>query len=271
LEKRRCTVRSGKSEALTDRAKTRIGLLCLIVVLISSSGFSATKVSWTPRPLEVEISPGETEMFSAAIHANSDIGDIWIRVVPELEPFIEVSPSTFVNVEAGQTLNIEVTAHADLTAELTSFHGTIQVRSGKRNLASPLPVFLTIVEDPLIGVDANGDGVWDFIERFIDDNYGDSEPTRNALRQFVLTMQLSVANANDPEICVDAATEMQRAIECLHYQRPFDARAIKNDVKAEFLNTPERTFEFLKFNDQLGGQSFPSTPYSELESSCVQP
>jgi hypothetical protein len=81
-------------------------------------------------------------------------------------------------------------------------------------------------------------------------------------------MQAAILAANNPAASADAATNLQRAIECLYFVRPNDARAVKNNLKAELLNTLERSKAYLRFSDQLGGQSFPNTPLSELQSAC---
>lgn len=128
-------------------------------------------------------------------------------------------------------------------------------------------VQVAVTASVLEGPDANGDGVWDYIEVYIDQNYPDST-ARPALRAIAVAMQGAMLAANDPAASVNAATVLQRAIECLYFVRQDEARAVKNDLKAVLLNTLERSKAYLRFSDQLGGQIFPSTPLSELQSAC---
>jgi hypothetical protein len=69
-----------------------------------------------------------------------------VRVVPEIAPYVSVSPPSFDNLIADGSYQLEVTFTAPVDAPLEVHEGTIQLREGKKNLAKPLPVSVEIVE-----------------------------------------------------------------------------------------------------------------------------
>ena len=61
----------------------------------------------------------------------------------------------------------------------------------------------------------------------------------------------------------------QRASECLHYIHPEEAYQLMRELKAEILNTSDRTYAYLDSSRMLGGGSFPSAPFSKWNQSCT--
>ena len=123
----------------------------------------------------------------------------------------------------------------------------------------------------LAGVDADGDGMRDDIERYIALTYPDSAKTRAALTQIALAIQAALLDANDKGASVDHAIERLNAIRCLRYVRgSSEANSIFNTFRAQLLNTKERSIAYISADDQLGGQVFPGRPPADqLKSTCT--
>src|SRR5207247_1344821 len=104
-------------------------------------------IRWTPAAVSQIISPGETKTASVSFTASEDVSNVVIRVVPELQPFVQVNPSAFSSIAHGQTNNISITISASLSSPLGTFPGTVQLRSGSdptKTLARPLPITVEV-------------------------------------------------------------------------------------------------------------------------------
>ena len=171
-------------------------------------------------------------------------------------------------------LDITISAPADATPQVVE--GTIQIRNvGRppRNFARPLPVKVTISEgddglppDPgdegkktLEGIDSDGDGVRDDIQRYIALTYPDSERTRAVLTQYAKVHQAGLLVADNKSASRANAHEIGRAIECLYFIRPDDARAVLVEMIAQVLNTDERSKAEFRYDAQLSGEVFTSS------------
>lgn len=123
----------------------------------------------------------------------------------------------------------------------------------------------------LTGIDCDNDGLRDDIQRYIALTYPDSEKTRAALTQDAKATQAFLLDANDKAASIRHAQEASYAHDCLSYIYGIgtDAtRAIANRLRAQLLNTDERSRAYFIANDQLGGQSYPSVPLAERQLRC---
>lgn len=122
----------------------------------------------------------------------------------------------------------------------------------------------------LDGVDVNGNGVRDEVERWIGLTYPDSQKARLALAQTYYAMQGFIRHADegDRDAVYDDMTAFQRAGECLHYLFPDDAYRMIKELKAQIVNTGSRVEADRQASRMLGGGSFPSKPYSQWKESC---
>jgi hypothetical protein len=246
------------------------GFLTVLVRILTTPcpAAAAPPVSWTPQSVSGTIAPGGIKAVSVSFHAFQHLGNVSIRVVPEIAPFVRVEPSSFANVKAGSTIQVSIIFTAAPNASLGMFDGTVQLKQRNKTLAKPLPVVVTVRQDPLIGTDANGDGIWDYVDDYIEQTYPNSEATRVVLRRVTVALQNALLMADNPATAANIATELHRAIECLYFVRPNDAHKVADALEAELLNTIERSRAYIHFNDQLGGLISPSTPLSALESAC---
>jgi len=122
----------------------------------------------------------------------------------------------------------------------------------------------------LIGIDSDGDGLRDDIQRYIYLNYPDQPNVQNALRQRSITFQKTL----DPEREVGTgralANEIDLDLECLSYfvDEGFYEMAMK--LKAEIVNTYDRAQQYLTFDKELSGGIFSGSklPYAERYKHC---
>ena len=118
------------------------------------------------------------------------------------------------------------------------------------------------------GIDSDQDGLRDDIQRYIALTYPDSEKTRAALRQIAVGLQIALLEKDVKNKSLDNAENLMRASECLYYINFESARKLKNMLKAEFLNTVERSRAYLEYNQKLGGHNFRGKRIDEFNTSC---
>ena len=116
------------------------------------------------------------------------------------------------------------------------------------------------VEDTLLGTDENGDGVRDDIEVYIAETYPDSEKIRMAVVGYAKVMQMELFDAEDKELSFQHAREADLTVACIKYVDPENGSKIWKELRAEILNTEERTRAYLKYDEQLGGGVFHFVP-----------
>ena len=178
------------------------GVIALVAILFAPSPSPAEPViRWESNAITENITPGVSKTLSVSFVSANDITDIMVRVVPELEPFVQTSPPSFARVSKGETATLSISITAGQYTPLGVFDGTIQLRSANKILAQPLPVNVTasvvpVPPDPgeagkatLEGIDSDNDGVRDDIQRYIVLTYPNSEKTRAGLTQLAVTYQ----------------------------------------------------------------------------------
>jgi len=136
---------------------------------------------------------------------------------------------------------------------------------------------LTLPPDPgeagkvtLAGIDSDGNGVRDDVQRYIALTYPNSERTRAGLTQYAKEAQQALLDADDEETSITNARNRQRALECLRYiLGGVDAASIiREELTAEFLNTDARSRAWIVADGQLSGQIFRGTPIAERKAQC---
>ena len=121
----------------------------------------------------------------------------------------------------------------------------------------------------LAGIDSDGDGIRDDIQRYIALTYPDSRKTRAALKQFTLALHSAILESPDEESALSNTELEARAGECLWYIHSEDAIIISNLLMAEYLNTLERSRAYLEYDSKLGGHVFGSKDLDTYKTSCT--
>ena len=122
----------------------------------------------------------------------------------------------------------------------------------------------------LEGVDVNGNGVRDDVERWIGLTYRDSQKARQALTQTYYAMQGFIVHADreDRDAVYDDMTALQRSGECMNSIFGEAGYEMRKNLKANILNTSGRVQAYRQASRMLGGGSFPSRPLSKWRESC---
>lgn len=249
------------------------------IVLFSSVlnlAHATPPVYWEPTEVNAIVTRGGQTEVMATLKAVGALGNVYLRITPEIKPYVDVSPSTLNNVKAGDTIPIRITIHAAAASPLRLFDGTIQVRlqtdkSAKgKVLARPLPVQLLIRgQEELAGADTDGNGIWDYVDQYINSQYPNDDRLRAGLGQFANAMQGGLLHAADKNLSLGYAADGDRAIECVYFLHPNDADTILSDLQAHILNNKTRSRAYIMFSEQSAGQVFKSAPYSQRGASCI--
>ncbi len=120
----------------------------------------------------------------------------------------------------------------------------------------------------LLGIDSDGDGVRDDIQRYIYITYPDEEKLRLGLTYYAKEFQGVLADADDRDAVYNRAIKMTRHGECLHYLNGEESINVESALDAEILNTRERSIAYITFSDNLGGKNIRSAPLKEWKNSC---
>jgi hypothetical protein len=245
------------------------GLFALVAILLTPVPVPAQPViSWTPSALAGEVAGGNSKTVTVSFTSSETFNNVEVRVVPELQPFVQVNPTTFAVIPAGQPRTLNVTFSASNSSPFGTFDGTIQLRQ-RNNLARPLPVtvLVTVVPLPpdpgaagkatLAGIDSDNDGVRDDVQRYIALTYPGSAKTRAVLTQATVTLQAALLSTNK-ETSIQIGIKRWRAVECLVYIRGAeDAYVHFGELRARILNTDERSRAYIKSGDHLSGIDIP--------------
>lgn len=125
-------------------------------------------------------------------------------------------------------------------------------------------------EATLAGIDANGNGIRDDVERWIYQTFPDSETLRQALIQEYYPLQNMIINgdAQDRDAVYDDMNELGRALACLLYIHSDKPHLISGELKATILNTADRVEGYLQASRLLGGGTFSSRDKSDWMNNC---
>lgn len=128
-----------------------------------------------------------------------------------------------------------------------------------------------VTNTTLAGIDANGDGVRDDIESYIDTTYpvATQNETNKALRQYAKAVQSSIIHADDPSLSQRHVHERFRALECVMARRAADFHPIFVELRARLLDTTARSNAYLKADDQVKGVDLPVKPMEQWAAQCL--
>ena len=126
-------------------------------------------------------------------------------------------------------------------------------------------------QENVAGIDANGDGVRDDIEGYIDTTYPvpAQSDTNRALRQFARAAQATLIDASEPTRSVAHAAERFRALECLMARRPTDFHVVFVELRARVLNTTARSLAYLQADNHVPAGNLPLLPADQWVGACL--
>jgi hypothetical protein len=113
--------------------------------------------SWNPRSVSEVIGQGQTKTIQVSFTASEDVSDVVVRVVPELGPYLTVSPTAFAHLVAGEATSLGLTVTLRATPEFGLIRGTVQLRNKRgATLSRPLSVTLRdLRSEPFAGLEVS--------------------------------------------------------------------------------------------------------------------
>ena len=127
----------------------------------------------------------------------------------------------------------------------------------------------------LEGIDSDGDGVRDDVQRYIALNHPDSAKVRGALTMRAKNLQQALVDADNKELSIQHMNETAKVMRCAKYiQWHLNIRLHRPRAAmvAEILNTEARSRAYIKYNHQLSGNTFrlgrARDDYSPLKAEC---
>src|SRR5437867_2444907 len=70
-------------------------------------------VAWFPATVVAPLGPGSSSTVSVSFVLSEHATDVSVRVVPELVPFVKVSPTSYPRIEAGEVRYLNLTISPD--------------------------------------------------------------------------------------------------------------------------------------------------------------
>lgn len=120
------------------------------------------------------------------------------------------------------------------------------------------------------GIDADGDGVRDDVQRYIYRTYSQDELKRKAMLQYAKAQQESLTNVLNREISIEKSNKLHRSAECVV--------AVYGDVRSTFgpldildaviVNTKARVKADIQASVNYSGQIYTLLPYGQGFEAC---
>jgi len=102
-------------------------------------------LTWTPRRIIQAVSAGQTIQVTATFSSSADIAEATFVIPGGLGRVLKADTATLTNITAGTLTTVTFTV--TMPARAHNQGGVVQLRAGKRMLAQPLPVLLTVAGD----------------------------------------------------------------------------------------------------------------------------
>lgn len=166
-------------------------------------------VAWTPSALSLEVGAGQSTAVEATFTPSVNATNVSVGVVPELAPYVSVSPSSFAIVEKGLSHTVTVTASASSTASLGLHEGTLHLKQGKKTLAKPLPIGVEVVWPTFLGGEELGFALqyppgWVVDTRYANRvSFSNSDDLSLPREDLAFFRVLRMGNANPSELPID--------------------------------------------------------------------
>lgn len=113
------------------------------------------------------------------------------------------------------------------------------------------------------GVDSDGDGIRDDIQRWINEEFADKPKAKMAMKQVAMGLQLNLLSVANKEQSIIASNRYLNDLTCLDYTMGIDeGDAFRQKLKSKVLNTKDRHYADIKASDNFSGEGWtlPNTP-----------
>jgi hypothetical protein len=109
------------------------------------------RLTWTPGQVTQAVTAGQTIQVTATFTSSADIAEATLVIPGGLGKVMKADSATLTNIKAGALTTVTFTATMPALAHTQG--GVVQVRVGRRMLARPLPVLLTVANGNDTGQD----------------------------------------------------------------------------------------------------------------------
>lgn len=124
-----------------------VGIIGLCLFLIAKPLAALPTITWNPSNFTPEVIAGETTSTIISFSSSQKLIAAQVRVSPELEGMITVTPSSLGTVPPGQTISLAVTMSPAATMTPSQIQGTISLHRGILNditYGLPLPATMIV-------------------------------------------------------------------------------------------------------------------------------
>lgn len=237
-------------------------------------------ITWSPAAITVFLLPGDIRQRTVSFTTGVALQNISIDVVPEIAPFLVLKPASIVSLSPNQIQTVQLGETMPSNTTSSNYNGTVHIKTGNNTIPQTLKVTITVGLPPdpgaagnatLAGIDSDGDGVRDDVQRYIGLTYPQSAKERAALTQAALAIQdelmgdsNGVKEVGDASDCM-GGTLMTSGADVVGGKNAHDAYLA---LRVVVLNTPDRAKAFAQADSQSGVVIRFSTPYAQQASRC---
>src|SRR3972149_6842596 len=101
-------------------------------------------IQWSQKEISIEGVPGLPSTVEVQFESKVPLSNIFLWVVPELQPFISVTPSNFQTIGVETTYSVDINVTVPFNSEPAYYEGTIHLRDSSGTRPETLKVKLTI-------------------------------------------------------------------------------------------------------------------------------
>jgi hypothetical protein len=102
------------------------------------------RISWSEQEIDVVLSPGESVTSTVTFTSSLDLEDVILEPVPEIEPFLTVTPAAFAAVSANTPQTVHISFNIPQDADFGTFDGTIHLRDGNRTYPQTVKLIVNV-------------------------------------------------------------------------------------------------------------------------------
>ena len=106
-------------------------------------------INWSPKKIQQVIQAGDTLSTTASFISSERLENVDVWVVPELQPFVSISPNSFAIIEPNISYSIDLQISIPVSTVIGLFDGTIHLKSGTNTYPQTFKVILNIGFDEM--------------------------------------------------------------------------------------------------------------------------
>lgn len=123
-----------------------LAALAFSVAAVDAKDDDRPTIAWSPQKVEATVGAGTSTNILSTMTTSRRLRNVTFRVVPAIDPFVDVTPSSVSQLSAGQSTIVTLAISVPASTSLGTYHGTIHVLSKGKKVGKPLPVILHVGE-----------------------------------------------------------------------------------------------------------------------------